>query len=41
MRLTTIKLSGFKSFVDPTVLHLLDEFETAVYRTMKENASHG
>src|SRR5438309_11763124 len=22
MRLTTIKLSGFKSFVDPTVLHL-------------------
>ena len=22
MRLSTIKLSGFKSFVDPTVLHL-------------------
>lgn len=22
MRLTTIKLAGFKSFVDPTVLHL-------------------
>jgi hypothetical protein len=28
-------------FADPTVLQLLDEFETAIYRTVKENASHG
>ncbi|HEX4173390.1 MAG TPA: serine hydrolase domain-containing protein [Acetobacteraceae bacterium] len=31
-------LTQILPFADPTVLHLLDEFETAVYRTVKENA---
>jgi len=28
-------------FADPTVLHLLDAFETAVYQTTTEKTSHG
>ena len=40
-QVTGLIMTQILPFADPTVLHLLDEFETAVYRTMKENASHG
>jgi Beta-lactamase len=33
--------TGGGPFADPTVLQLLDDFETAVYRTMMERTSHG
>jgi methyl acetate hydrolase len=33
-------LTQILPFADPTVLQLLDEFETAVYQTTTENASH-
>jgi CubicO group peptidase (beta-lactamase class C family) len=38
---TGVILTQILPFADPTVLHLLDEFETAVYRTVKEHARHG
>lgn len=38
---TGVLLTQILPFADPTVLHLLDDFETAVYRTTKERASHG
>jgi len=34
-------LTQILPFADPTVLRLLDDFETAVYQTTTENASHG
>jgi len=33
-------LTQILPFADPTVLNLLDDFETAVYRTTTESASH-
>jgi methyl acetate hydrolase len=40
-QVTGVIMTQILPFADPTVLQLLDEFETAVYRTVKENASHG
>jgi methyl acetate hydrolase len=40
-QVTGVILTQILPFADRTVLHLLDEFETAVYRTVKENARHG
>ena len=40
-QVTGVILTQILPFADPTVLQLLDDFETAVYRTTTENASHG
>ena len=40
-QVTGVMMTQILPFADPTVLHLLDEFETAIYRTVKETASHG
>jgi methyl acetate hydrolase len=40
-QVTGVIMTQILPFADPTVLHLLDEFETAVYRTVKERLSHG
>ncbi len=40
-QVTGAMLTQVLPFADPTVLQLLDDFETAVYRTITENASHG
>jgi CubicO group peptidase (beta-lactamase class C family) len=40
-QVTGVIMTQILPFADPVVLHLLDEFETAVYRTVEENASHG
>ena len=40
MRPLRLEIEGFTSFADPTVLNLLDEFETEVYRTTTESARH-
>jgi CubicO group peptidase (beta-lactamase class C family) len=40
-QVTGVIMTQILPFADPTVLQLLDEFETAVYRTVKESASHG
>ncbi|MGN6701765.1 MAG: serine hydrolase domain-containing protein [Burkholderiaceae bacterium] len=39
-QVTGVIMTQILPFADPTVLHLLDEFETAVYRTVKERLSH-
>jgi methyl acetate hydrolase len=39
-RVTGVILTQILPFADPPVLQLLDDFETAVYRTTTENASH-
>jgi CubicO group peptidase (beta-lactamase class C family) len=39
-QVTGVMLTQTLPFADPVALHLLDEFETAVYRTVKENARH-
>jgi methyl acetate hydrolase len=36
-----VLLTQMLPFADPTMLHLLDDFETAVYRATAENVSHG
>jgi len=38
---TGVLLTQVLPFADPTVLHLLDEFERAVYRTKAETTAHG
>jgi methyl acetate hydrolase len=40
-RVTGVILTQILPFADPIVLQLLDDFETAVYRTTTESASHG
>ena len=40
-QVTGVILTQILPFADPTVLQLLNDFETAVYRTTTENASHG
>ena len=40
-QVTGLIMTQILPFADPTVLNLLDEFETAVYRTVKERPSHG
>ena len=40
-QVTGVILTQILPFADPTVLQLLDDFETAVYQTTTENASHG
>jgi methyl acetate hydrolase len=40
-QVTGVMMTQILPFADPTVLHLLDEFETAIYRTVKERLSHG
>jgi CubicO group peptidase (beta-lactamase class C family) len=40
-KVTAVMLTQILPFADPTVLHLLDDFETALYRTITENISHG
>ncbi len=40
-QVTGVLLTQVLPFADPTVLRLLDDFETAVYRTATERASHG
>jgi methyl acetate hydrolase len=40
-QVTGVILTQVLPFADPTVLQLLDDFETAVYRTTTENAPHG
>ncbi len=40
-QVTGVILTQILPFADPTVLQLLDNFETAVYRTTTEKASHG
>jgi CubicO group peptidase (beta-lactamase class C family) len=40
-QVTGVIMTQILPFADPTVLHLLDEFETAIYRTVKERLSHG
>jgi CubicO group peptidase (beta-lactamase class C family) len=40
-QVTGVILTQILPFADPTVLQLLDGFETAVYRTTTENAPHG
>ena len=40
-QVTGVILTQILPFADPTVLSLLDDFETAVYRTATERASHG
>ena len=39
-QVTGVLLTQILPFADPTVLQLLDEFETAAYRTTTENTSH-
>jgi hypothetical protein len=38
---TGVILTQILPSADPTVLQLLDDFETAVYQTTTESASHG
>ncbi len=40
-QITGVLLTQVLPFADPTVLRLLDDFETAVYRTAMEPTSHG
>jgi CubicO group peptidase (beta-lactamase class C family) len=40
-QLSGVILTQILPFADPTVLQLLNDFETAVYRTKVENAAHG
>jgi CubicO group peptidase (beta-lactamase class C family) len=40
-QVTGVILTQVLPFADPTVLGLLDDFETAVYRTATESAAHG
>jgi CubicO group peptidase (beta-lactamase class C family) len=40
-QVTGVILTQILPFADPAVLHLFDEFETAVYRTATEGARHG
>jgi methyl acetate hydrolase len=40
-QVTGVIMTQILPFADPTVLHLLDAFETAVYQTTTEKTSHG
>jgi CubicO group peptidase (beta-lactamase class C family) len=40
-QVTGLIMTQILPFADPTVLQLLDDFETAVYQTATENMSHG
>jgi methyl acetate hydrolase len=40
-QITGMLMTQVLPFADPAVLRLLDDFETAVYRTTMERTSHG
>jgi len=40
-QVTGVLMTQILPFADATVLKLLDDFETAVYQTASERASHG